>query len=68
MITHNGLWFSNLFFRSANGLSACEVDKVRNSSLLEEIMLRCLGAWLFITVAQGKLFLGSGLAEMVLNV
>lgn len=58
MITHNGLWCSNLFFKLANGLSACDVDKVRNRSLLEEIMLRCLGGWLFITVAQGNLFLG----------
>lgn len=57
MITHNGLWCSNLCFKLANGLSASDVDKVRNSSLLEEIMLRCLGGRLYITVAQGNHFL-----------
>lgn len=33
------------------------MDKVRNSSLLEEVMLRSLGFRLFMTAAQGNLFL-----------
>lgn len=42
--------------KPANGLSAYDVDKVRNSSLLEEVMLRSLGRWLFMTAAQGSFF------------
>lgn len=33
------------FLELGNGLSVCDVDKVRNSLLLEEIVLRCFGYW-----------------------
>lgn len=42
--------------KPANSLSAYDVDKVRNSSLLEEVMLRSLGRWFFLTAAHGNLF------------
>lgn len=53
--------------KPACALSACDVDKVRNRSLLEKMVLGSLGHWLFMTAALGNLLPSFLKCNMIYN-